>query len=468
MGTYPIKILRDENGHPFVPLTSLDAVVGEKNLQYIMNAEEVSAGHFKIKLSDVQLDKILDTAVIIRWPNINSTVKPSYLQLNDEEEKPLYNGNGTEYLSLEEASNTINILAFNGDKWILASGSGTGGGGHVIANAEGSTMEQQKVLQFVGFNIENDTANRATKISNPQPINNLNTTEVGIGSLDAYQGSVLAKRSIPTGGKAGQVLAKVNEVDYQVEWVDKDGDDVITSNGSITKIIGLTYEEYKELESRGEINPTTQYHITDINDSDISFISQEDIQSMIDDSTELAYRLVVGNGRWAALHIDTSGGEQYRLQIEGAGNIIKYHRANDKAEWERVGKLLVDNEIADIYQPKLYDSGWIYPTLENGWEAYDADRPFKYRKIGEVVYLQGSVKNGAHKGVLFTMPVGFRPGTSYSNCPIRINGSEIGWFFVNYGGSGANGVVAIETSNPAGTSNFVECPMFNISYIAEA
>ena len=284
MGTYPIKILRDENGHPFVPLTSLDAVVGEKNLQYIMNAEEVSAGHFKIKLSDVQLDKILDTAVIIRWPNINSTVKPSYLQLNDEEEKPLYNGNGTEYLSLEEASNTINILAFNGDKWILASGSGTGGGGHIIANEEGNTMEQQKVLQFVGFNIENDTANRATKISNPQPINNLNTTEAGIGSLDAYQGNVLAKRSIPTGGKAGQVLAKVNEVDYQVEWVDKDGDDVITSDGSVEQVISLTYAEYKELEANDKINPTTQYIINDMSEKEKTFMTDGEVQTLIDSS----------------------------------------------------------------------------------------------------------------------------------------------------------------------------------------
>lgn len=265
MGTYPIKILRDENGHPFVPLTSLDAVVGEKNLQYIMNAEEVSAGHFKIKLSDVQLDKILDTAVIIRWPNINSTVKPSYLQLNDEEEKPLYNGNGTEYLSLEEASNTINILAFNGDKWILASGSGTDGGGHIIANEQGNTMEQQRVLQFVGFNIENDTAHRATKISNPQPINNLDTAESGIGSLDAYQGHVLAGRSIPAGGFTGQVLAKKNESDYQVEWVDRDSADVITSDGSVDSVVTLTYEEYANLENSGLINPKTQYNITDMN-----------------------------------------------------------------------------------------------------------------------------------------------------------------------------------------------------------
>lgn len=467
MATYPIKMMIDESGQPFVPLTSLDAVIGEKNLQYIIDATETSAGHFNIIIKDVTLDGLKNTVVVIRWPQISSTVKPSYLQLNEESEIPLYNGAGTEYLDLEDVSNTVNMLAYDGEKWILTSGAGSGSG-HVITDEDGNTMEQQKVLNFIGFNVENDTANRATKIINPTPINNLTTTESGQGSLDAYQGHVLASRTIPTGGSTGQVLAKKNGSDYQVEWVDRDSDNVITGNGSIEEIVGVTYEEYKALEAAGELKATTQYHITDINDGDISFISQEDIQSMIDDSTELAYRLVVGNGRWAALHIDTSEGEQYRLQIEGTGTIIKYHRANDKAEWERVGKLLVDNEIADIYQPKLYDSGWIYPTLENGWEAYDDGRPFKYRKIGDVVYLQGSVKGGTHKGVLFTMPEGFRPGTSYSNCPIRINASEIGWFFINYGGSGANGIVAIETSNEEGTSEFIECPMFNISYIAEA
>jgi hypothetical protein len=286
MATYPIKLMYDESGHAFVPLTSMDAVIGEKNVQYILDAVELSPGHFQIKITDMQLDKLLNTAVIVRWPQISSTVKPSYLQLNDEEEKLLYNGNGTEYLSLEEASNTINILAFSGDKWVLASGAGTGGGGHIIANAEGNTLDQQKVLQFVGFNIENDAANRATKISNPQPINNLTTTEIGVGSLDAYQGHVLASRTIPSGGKPGQVLAKSNNVDYQVEWVDKDSDDVITSNGSVDQIISLTYAEYKALEANGEINPTTQYIINDMSEKEKTFMTDGEVQTLIDNSID--------------------------------------------------------------------------------------------------------------------------------------------------------------------------------------
>lgn len=281
MATYPIKMMIDESGQPFVPLTSLDAVVGEKNLQYIIDATETSAGHFNIIIKDVTLDKLKNTVVVVRWPQINSTVKPSYLQLNEEEEIILYNGLGTEYLDLEEASNTVNILAYDGEKWILTSGADSGSG-HIITDENGNTMEQQKVLNFVGFNVENDAGTRATKIINPTPINNLITDESGLGSLDAYQGYILSGRSIPIGGSAGQVLAKKNGIDYQVEWIDRDSDDVVTSDGSIEKIVAITYEEYKTLEAAGELVPTTQYHITDFNEENISFITEEEIKEIVD------------------------------------------------------------------------------------------------------------------------------------------------------------------------------------------
>ena len=283
MATYPIKMMIDESGQPFVPLTSLDAVIGEKNLQYIIDATETSAGHFNIIIKDVTLDKLENTVVVVRWPQISSTVKPSYLQLNEEGEIPLYNGTGTEYLDLEDASNTVNILAYNGEKWILTSGAGSGSG-HVITDEDGNTMEQQKVLNFIGFNVENDTANRATKIVNPTPINNLTTTESGQGSLDAYQGNILSKRSVPAGGTKGQVLAKSGDNDHQLEWINQDSDDVVTSDGSIEEIIGLTYEEYKALEAAGELKATTQYHIIDVSTG----IEEDGLQDLYYDGTPMS------------------------------------------------------------------------------------------------------------------------------------------------------------------------------------
>ena len=285
MAVYPIKMMKDESGQPFVPLTSLDAVIGEKNLQYILDAEELSAGHFRVSFKDLGMKDITNAIIVVRWPQITSTVKPSYLKLNNNTEAILYDGTGKEYMDLEDASETINLLAYDGTKWIQATGSGSGGG-HVITDGEGHSMEQQKVLSFVGFNVENDTANRATKIVNPTPINNLTTTESGQGSLDAYQGNILSKRSVPTGGIKGQVLAKSGDGDHQLEWINKDSDDVVTSDGSIEEIIGLTYEEYKALEVAGQLKPTTQYHITDFNEEDMTFVSKEEIQNMINNTIQ--------------------------------------------------------------------------------------------------------------------------------------------------------------------------------------
>jgi hypothetical protein len=288
MATYPIKMMIDESGQPFVPLTSLDAVVGEKKLQYVLDATEKSAGHFQIISKELKMTDLINTIIVVRWPDISSTVKPSYLQINEEEEKPLYNGSGTEYLSLEEASNTVNMLAYDGNKWILTSGAGSSGSGHVITNEAGETMEQQKILNFVGFQVENDSAHRLTKIINPEPINNLTTSESGLGSLDAYQGKILAQRSVPVGGTKGQVLTKSDDGDYLLTWADPGASsaDSISSDGSVKKIVNLTYAEYKELESKNEIDPLTQYCINDMADGDISFISTDEIQTMIDTTVQ--------------------------------------------------------------------------------------------------------------------------------------------------------------------------------------
>ena len=283
MATYPIKVLKDESGQPFVPLTSLDAVIGEKNILHIMDATQINSGHFKIEDKYLTLSDLVGKVITVRWPKITTSIKPSYLQLNDYTKMPLYDGTGLEYLDLEDASNTINMLAYDGSKWVLTSGAGSGSG-HVITDEDGTTLPQQKILNFVGFNVENDASGRATKIVNPEPINNLTTSVSGQGALDAYQGHILAGRTIPTGGSTGQVLAKKNGSDYQVEWVDKDSDDVITSNGSIDQIISLTYTEYKELEANGEINPTTQYIINDMSEKEKTLMTEEEVQTLIDNS----------------------------------------------------------------------------------------------------------------------------------------------------------------------------------------
>jgi hypothetical protein len=123
-------------------------------------------------------------------------------------------------------------------------------------------------------------------------IDNLDTTVAGQGSLDARQGSVLkgmipqivdntetadaskvlsanqghelSKRSVPEGGLAGQVLKKSSDNNHELEWGDAADPNAIVGDGSIMKIIELTYAEYKTLESNGELQDDTEYHINDM------------------------------------------------------------------------------------------------------------------------------------------------------------------------------------------------------------
>lgn len=57
----------------------------------------------------------------------------------------------------------------------------------------------------------------------------------------------------------------------------------------------------------------------------------------------------------------------------------------------------------------LSDSGWITATLNSGYTHYaDPYGPVKYRKIGNIVNIQG-ITNENTVGVAFTLPAGYRP-----------------------------------------------------------
>ena len=56
------------------------------------------------------------------------------------------------------------------------------------------------------------------------------------------------------------------------------------------------------------------------------------------------------------------------------------------------------------------DSGWITPTLNSGFTGYSSPYgTIKYRKIGNIVNIQGITNEAVANSVVFTLPVGFRP-----------------------------------------------------------
>lgn len=64
------------------------------------------------------------------------------------------------------------------------------------------------------------------------------------------------------------------------------------------------------------------------------------------------------------------------------------------------------------------DSGWIYPTLNEGWSNPYSSTPTRYRKIGKIVHIESFADATAAAGnVLFTLPEGFRPSVTFTRYP---------------------------------------------------
>ena len=89
-----------------------------------------------------------------------------------------------------------------------------------------------------------------------------------------------------------------------------------------------------------------------------------------------------------------------------------------------VGRLVTTVDTKSLYQctalPGTWsvvreDTGWITPTLLNGWvNLGGSNRSAQYRRLNGVVSITGTLKSGvtAANTVIFTLPAGFRPSAS--------------------------------------------------------
>lgn len=70
------------------------------------------------------------------------------------------------------------------------------------------------------------------------------------------------------------------------------------------------------------------------------------------------------------------------------------------------GDLLIDRNVQSID----WETGWIYPTLTNGWVNYGGTyHPARYRKALGVVTIEGLVKSGTINTAVLTTAAGYRP-----------------------------------------------------------
>lgn len=217
MAVYPIKMLKDEEGNAFVPLTSSEALKTPDG-----------------KTLDEKLQNKLETTNIKAGTDINITVDGNNVTINNASKGVLIDNLTTE----------------------------TPGLGSLDAH-------QGKVL----------------KEMIPEVVNNVTSTDSD-KALSAYQGYLLSGKVVPTGGKEGQVLKKSSDTNWSLEWGDAADPNAIVGDGSIKKIVELTYEEYQALEA---IDPDTEYHIYNVEDGTYTYISEGKIQEMIDTAKKTIY-----------------------------------------------------------------------------------------------------------------------------------------------------------------------------------
>lgn len=76
---------------------------------------------------------------------------------------------------------------------------------------------------------------------------------------------------------------------------------------------------------------------------------------------------------------------------------------------------------------------WTDVTFQNSWVNYDVPGPtardVSYRRVGDIVYLRGVMKNGTMSTTAFNLPEGFRPGLAFDSPPAN-SGGAVG--FVNF------------------------------------
>ena len=216
MATYPIKMLRDENQEPFVPMVSADSIYMNDGKSF----EEKLAGKIGVE------NLAEGTGINIETKGDITTISVDF-----------------------------------------------GASDNIIDNLD-TTVAGQGPLDARQGNV--------LKNMIPAIVDNLNSADAS-KTLSANQGRILKDMSVPTGGATGQVLKKASNNDHELEWGDAADPNAIVGDGSIMKIIELTYAEYKTLESNGGLREDTEYHITDVDNGATTYITEEKIKQMIDE-----------------------------------------------------------------------------------------------------------------------------------------------------------------------------------------
>lgn len=167
MAKYPIKMLKDENGLPFVPLTHVSAVSGEEYTTAVLIANKIDTGHYQIVNDELDIQDLQNKVIAVNFDEIGEVATTTYLKINNSIEYPLYKADGVNLLLIRGMNNATCFFTLDEDKWkLITIGSDeASGGGHAITNSDNEVMTQRGVLNFDNMTVEDVPGIGATRIS---------------------------------------------------------------------------------------------------------------------------------------------------------------------------------------------------------------------------------------------------------------------------------------------------------------
>lgn len=303
MANYPIKMLIDEQGNEFVPFVNTDVVYFPDG-STLSNALDTKADKTTLAADKAELQANIDKKADITAMEQTLVDAKAY---TDERVTSVYRYQGSvkNYSSLPTENLTVGDVydtqeaqegheaganyAWNGTTWDKL---GMTLDYSKLQSTEAAAAQDVQIALRLkkeditgGENIQ-VTYSGDTSVKVDTKIADNLTTEDAHASLSANQGKVLAGRVAPAGGQTAQVLAKVSDSNYDMAWVKAADPNSIIGDGSIVKIIEVTYDEYLALQDAGQIDPDVEYHIADYDGDNISTIGETAIQTMIDRSIQ--------------------------------------------------------------------------------------------------------------------------------------------------------------------------------------
>ena len=141
----------------------------KENLIKVYLATENKPGHYDLTMPDCEIEDLVNKIFAVRFDKIVNPTYPSFLCLNKKEEYPLYNSDGTTFLSLDDLYEATIFITLINYKWqlvktIFRSNENVG---HILTDTKGQLLPNRQVLKLNKFIIQDKPSEGALELINP-------------------------------------------------------------------------------------------------------------------------------------------------------------------------------------------------------------------------------------------------------------------------------------------------------------